>query len=273
MVEAANAYHEVYELVDNIVTISKASKAIIWNSFEELEEESLAKVREELKVPIFPVGPLHKTSATSPSSLLVQDQSCMDWLDKQVPNSVIYVSFGSIASIGKEELVETAWGLANSKQPFLWVIRRGSSGSGEVELPNGFLEETKDRGMVIEWAPQVEVLAHQAVGGFWTHCGWNSTLESISAGVPLLCCPCFGDQQGNARDISHSWKVGMELENGLVRGEIEKAVRKLMVGEEGKKMRERIKVLKESAEQSLREGGSSYQNLDKVVELIHALQH
>ncbi|KAF3454615.1 hypothetical protein FNV43_RR05063 [Rhamnella rubrinervis] len=109
-----------------------------------------------------------------------------------------------------------AWGLASSQQPFLWVVRPGLvSGLDWIELlPKGFREGVGERGCIVKWAPQQEVLAHEAVGGFWSHCGWNSTLESISEGVPMICKPCFGDQKVNARYVIHEWRVGIELEDG-----------------------------------------------------------
>ncbi|XVE69319.1 hypothetical protein DITRI_Ditri09bG0142800 [Diplodiscus trichospermus] len=120
-------------------------------------------------------GPFDKHFPASSNSLPPQDQSCISWLDKQAPNSVIYVSFGSIAAINDTEFLEVAWGLANSMQPFLWVVRpRLVKGSEWLEtLPKGFIEMLGERGQIVKWAPQQEVLAHPSIGGFWTHCGWN----------------------------------------------------------------------------------------------------
>jgi UDP:flavonoid glycosyltransferase YjiC (YdhE family) len=120
----------------------------------------------------------------------------------------------------------------------------------------------------VNWAPQKEVLAHGAVGGFLTHCGWNSTLESIFEGIPMICRPCFGDQRVNARYVSHVWKIGLELENEMERGEIERAVRKVMAEKEGEALRERAKNLKENIELCIKEGGSSYNSLNRLVEMI-----
>jgi len=152
-------------------------------------------------------GPLHKLSSRSTvSSLLDQDRSCMAWLDARAPGSVLYVSFGSLAAMDPGEFLEVAWGMAASGHPFLWVVHpklvRGCDG---VQLPDGFEDAVEGRGMVIRWAPQQEVLAHPAVGGFWTHCGWNSTLESVGEGVPMLCRPDAVDQMMNA--WGSSWKA------------------------------------------------------------------
>ncbi|KAI5059695.1 hypothetical protein GOP47_0026014 [Adiantum capillus-veneris] len=116
---------------------------------------------------------------------------CLSWLNLQAESSVIYVAFGSLAKLSVEEIQELAVGLEASGSPFLWVIREDAVTMEELPqvLPEGFLERTRGKGMIISWAPQVRVLAHKAVGGFLSHCGWNSTVESLWAGVPLLCCP------------------------------------------------------------------------------------
>lgn len=170
----------------------------------------------------------------------------------------------------KNELLEMAWGLANSKQPFLWVIRPGSVDDQEWNklLPEGFMEAVEGNGYIVKWAPQKEVLAHGAVGGFWSHCGWNSTLESISEGVPMICKPMFGDQRVNARYVSHEWKIGIQLQNMFERGEIQRAIKRLMVDKEGEEMRQRAKDLKEMVADCIREGGSSYNSLNQLIELI-----
>ncbi|TXG74179.1 hypothetical protein EZV62_002758 [Acer yangbiense] len=252
---------------------TRTSSAVIWNTMDCLEQSLLAQIQQQYQVPIFPIGPLHKLSPTSSSSLLMVDTNCITWLDRQAPNSVIYVSSGSVASMDKKELVEMAWGLANSKQPFLWVVRPGSvNGSEEIEvLPEGFKEAVGGTGCIVKWAPQKEVLSHDAVGGFWTHCGWNSTLESISEGVPMICRPCFGDQRVNAMYVSRVWRIGLQLENELERGETEKAVRRLMVDKEGEEMRQRTKNFKEEVKLCIGEGGSSYNSMNNFLELIKSI--
>ncbi|KAM7522139.1 hypothetical protein LguiA_012041 [Lonicera macranthoides] len=254
-----------------ITSNMRNSSAIIWNTNDYLEHSSLSKLRQEhYQMPFFPVGPLHIVAPPSSTSLLKDDNSCIEWLDKQAPNSVIYVSLGSIATIDEKELAETAWGLANSDQPFLWTFRPGSvRGSEWVELlPESFREKVGERCKIVKWAPQKEVLAHRAVGGFWSHCGWNSTLESICEGVPMICRPCFVDQKVNARYLSYVWKVGLELEYVLERGEIERSVRRLMVENEGEEMRQRAIDMKEKVMACVRKGGSSYNSLNDLTEFI-----
>ncbi|EXB30471.1 UDP-glycosyltransferase 76E2 [Morus notabilis] len=248
----------------------RASSAIIWNTVSCLEQATLEQIQQQCKVPIFPVGPIHMIAASNSSSLIEEDRSCLSWLDKQPHNSVIYVSnLGSLASVNEKEVTEIAWGLANSNQPFLWVIRPGSVHSSDwIELlPKGFQDDVGDKGCIVRWAPQREVLAHPAVGGFWSHCGWNSTLESLAAGVPIICKPCFGDQKVNARYVSHVWRIGLELEE-LKRRDIESAIRRLILHEDGKEMRARAKELKEKFEVCTRKGGSSCDSLNELVNFI-----
>ncbi|KAJ4725689.1 UDP-glycosyltransferase [Melia azedarach] len=257
------------QLLDN-ASHTRSSSAVIFNTMDFLEQPSLAKIEQRCQVPLFCIGPLYKFAPALSSSLLKEDISCITWLDKQTKNSVIYVSLGSLTLIDESELAEMAWGLANSKQPFLWVVRPGSvCGSDWLEsLPEGFKESIGERGCIVKWAPQKEVLAHGSVGGFWSHCGWNSTLESISEGVPMICRPNSGDQKVNARYLSHVWKVGLELENEVQRGEVERAVRRLMVDKKGMEMRDRAKDLKEKTELCIGKGGSSYNSLNELLKLI-----
>jgi UDP:flavonoid glycosyltransferase YjiC (YdhE family) len=263
-----------YEVVAGLVNETKASSGVIWNSYEDLEHSALVTLRQEFPIPIFPIGPFHKySSPSSSSSLLTQDQSSISWLDKQAPKSVIYASFGSIAAMNEAQFLEIAWSLANSKQPFLWVVRPGLvRGSEWLEpLPSGFLETLNGRGHIIKWAPQQDVLAHPAVGAFWTHNGWNSTLESICEGVPMICMPCFSDQKVNSKYVSHVWKVGLQLESGVKREEIERTIRRLMVEKEGEDIRDRISELKEKANLCLQQGGTSRESLDSLVTHISKL--
>ncbi|KAM3355024.1 hypothetical protein ACQJBY_025656 [Aegilops geniculata] len=258
--------------LERIVESAKCSSGVILNTFNDLEDVELQKIIDGVCVPVYAIGPLYKISSGAQSSLLSPDQTCLHWLDKQEARSVLFVSFGSLASMDQEELVETAWGLANSRMPFLWVIRPDAvQGSGKVGLPDGFEEQTQSRGMVVSWAPQQDVLGHQAVGGFWTHNGWNSTLESICEGVPMICRPHFADQMINARYVEEVWKVGFELEGKLERGNIERGIRKLLCKEEGGEMRRRANDLKDKATRCIKKGGSSQTMVDLLVNSIMSL--
>ncbi|VAI53843.1 unnamed protein product [Triticum turgidum subsp. durum] len=260
------------KLLSRAVEAVRASAGFLLNTFDALEAADLATIRRDLAgVPVFDVGPLHKLSPASSSSLLQQDRSCLDWLDAQAPVSVLYISFGSLASMSGADLAEAAWGVANSGQPFLWALRPGL-GRGAA-LPDGFAAATEGRGLVVSWAPQEEVLAHAAVGGFWMHGGWNSALEGACGGVPMLCRPCFGDQMGNARHVEHVWRAGIALDGGgvLERGAVEAAVRRLMRGEEGEGMRARARELRSRAAAAVADGGSSRLSVDKLVNHILSL--
>ncbi|GMH04242.1 hypothetical protein Nepgr_006081 [Nepenthes gracilis] len=223
-----------YNLNSRLCEETKASRGIIFNSFEKLEESEKAIIQREFGVPVFPIGPFHRCSQASSSSLLTPDQSCISWLNQQAPKSVLYVSFGSLAMFDEAEFLEIAWGLANSKQPFLWAVRPGLVHGfvGSYPMPDELMDAVAGRAHIVEWAPQQKVLRHPATGGFWTHSGWNSTLESICEGVPMICLPCFGDQLVNARYVSDVWKIGLRFENNPTRGEIEKKIKALMTERE-----------------------------------------
>ncbi|XP_047162445.1 UDP-glucose iridoid glucosyltransferase-like [Vigna umbellata] len=250
----------------------RPSLGVICNTVNCLEEESLYRLHQVYKVSFFPIGPLHMIAEedSSSSSFVEEDYSCIGWLKKQPKESVLYVSLGSIASWEEKELTEVACGLANSKQKFLWVIRPGTI-SDVSEWLESLCKDVRvaiaERGCIVKWAPQGEVLADEAVGGFWSHCGWNSTLESLCEGVPMMCQPHFGDQRVNARLLSHVWKVGLEWSNVMERNEIEVAVRRLMVNSEGKEMRQKALKLKNEIKIAVKDG-SSYDALNRLVKSI-----
>ncbi|KAD7480194.1 hypothetical protein R6Q59_008960 [Mikania micrantha] len=257
------------QMLGNMVKQTKASSGIIWNSFKELEEPELETVIRDIPAPSFLI-PFPKHFTASSSSLLDQDRTFFPWLDQQPPNSVLYVSFGSTTEVDEKDFLEIAHGLVDSKQSFLWVVRPGFvKGSTWVEpLPDGLVGE---RGRIVKWAPQQEVLAHEAVGAFWTHSGWNSTFESICEGVAMIFSPFMGDQAFNARYMTDVSKVGVYLGTVWEREEISNAVRRVMVDEEGEWIRENARVLKQKADVSLMKGGSSYESLESLVAYISSL--
>nr|AFJ52986.1 UDP-glycosyltransferase 1 [Linum usitatissimum] len=249
----------------------------IVNSFHQLEPTAFRMFPK-----ILPVGPLVITNSTSgghhqysqvPGSFWHQDQTCETWLDNQPPRSVIYVAFGSIAVLNQKQFQELAWGLEMTKRPFLWVIRAdfvNRTGSSGLEFPYGFLERVANRGKIVEWANQEEVLSHRSTACFLSHCGWNSTLDGLWCGVPFLCWPYFTDQFHNKESICEAWKVGLKLKaedgNGLVtRFEICSRVEEL-IGDAT--MRENASKFREQARECVSEGGNSFRGFLRFVETL-----
>ena len=260
--------------------LSPRADGLILNTFEDLEGPLLSHIR-TLCPNLYAIGPLHGhlksrlavASLPSSGSFRQEDRACLAWLDQQPPKSVLYVSFGSLATITKDQLMEFWCGLVNSGKRFLWVIRSDSLGSGgdsERQIPADLREGTKERGYIVDWAPQVEVLAHSSVGGFLTHSGWNSTLESVFEGVPMICWPCFVDQQLNSRFVGEVWGLGLDMKDTCDRVIVEKMVRDLM--EERRDEFERsADRMADLARRSVTEGGSSYQNLDRLIQDIRSM--
>eukprot|EP00249_Psilotum_nudum_P001208 c13579_g1_i3 orf=1313-2269(+) len=254
------------------------SSALILNTFYELEGRVIEVLQQD--VPVYPVGPLLLSSSDEEIcmqpevSFWQEDDECLTWLDTQLPASVVYVSFGSISFISEGQIQELALGLEASQQPFLWVIRPDAVCRPVSNvLPEGFSNRTKDRGLIISWAPQLHVLAHSNLGGFLSHCGWNSTLENISiGGVPMLCFPDHSDQKVNCRLLVDEWKIGMELhtnENGSVdRTEVDRVVRAVTQGNEGREMRNRARELKTLARSAMKETGLSVKRLNDFTESL-----
>ncbi|GAV64450.1 UDPGT domain-containing protein, partial [Cephalotus follicularis] len=201
-----------------------------------------------------------------------------DWLDKQPSESVLYVSFGSGGTLSHEQTIELAWGLELSKQRFIWVARQPTKTTGDGcfftvgnggddlsnYLPEGFLIRTHNLGLVVqEWAPQIDILSHPSIGGFLSHCGWNSTLESITNGVPMIAWPLYAEQRMNATLVTEELGIAVRSKTlaskGIVgREEIKTMVRSIMVDEEGHAIKAKVKELKHDAEKALNEDGSSY---------------
>ena len=173
--------------------------------------------------------------------------------------------------MGKKQLLEIWHGLANSGVRFLWVQRPGSitglDEENDAGIPLKLCRATTERGCIVSWAPQEEVLAHPAVGGFLTHSGWNSTLESIVEGVPMICCPYFADQQINSRYVGEVWKLGLDMKDTCDRDIVEMMVRDLM--EERKdEFSKKVDHMARLAKASVSNGGSSYNALNRLIEDI-----
>ncbi|EOX93683.1 PREDICTED: UDP-glycosyltransferase 74G1 [Theobroma cacao] len=192
--------------------------------------------------------------------------TCMSWLSGKPKSSVVYVSFGSMAELDVEQMAEIAWGLKGSNCYFMWVVRE----SEEAKLPQNFIEETAEKGLVVSWCPQLEVLSHESIGCFLTHCGFNSVLEALSLGVPLLAMPQWTDQGTNAKYVEDVWEIGMRArpdeENGFVTREIvEHCIKELTEGEKGKEARKNASKWKNLARKAVDEGGRSDKNIDEFV--------
>lgn len=261
-------------LLQQMHGVTKAS-AIIMNTFEDLEAEVLEALK-PLLPPIYKIGPLqlllqeisNKELNSVGSNIWKEDHESLKWLNSQQPNSVIYVNFGSLMVLTSEQFIEFAWGLADSGYPFLWVIRPDLIGGQTAIFPPGFIEETADRGRISGWCSQEQVLAHTSTAGFLTHSGWNSTMDTICAGVPVISWPCFSDQTMNCRYSCVHWGIGIELENNVKRRQIERRVRELMEGDKAKDMKRWSAAYKKSAEEATKPGGTSYEDLNRLVEMI-----
>ncbi|KAJ4965851.1 hypothetical protein NE237_017700 [Protea cynaroides] len=228
------------------------SKFVIVRTCEEFEGDSLRILREKLyKIPVIPIGVL-------PPSDALEDRDdtewikIKNWLDKQIKESVVYVSFGSEAEVSREEMREVALGLELSGLPFIWALRRpaGSEVGPSYMLPSGFEKRTEDQGFIwLGWAPQRKILAHPSVGAFLTHCGWSSVLEGLSMGCPLLYLPLSIEQPLVAR-LLLSKNVGVEIERdekdgSFTRDSVAKSLRLVIVDRERKQHKAKAKEMKE----------------------------
>ncbi|KAK3445473.1 hypothetical protein EUGRSUZ_A01605 [Eucalyptus grandis] len=271
-----------------------AAQGVVLNSFAELEHGCIEAYQKAIGKRVWCVGPV---------SLCNKDESdmfqrgkeassdaekCMAWLDSMKPQSVIYACLGSLCRLAPSQLMELGKGLVASQQPFVWVIKRGE---GDSELENWLMEErfeerVKERGTVIRgWAPQVAILSHRAIGGFLTHCGWNSALEGVCSGLPMITWPLFSEQFANEALLVDILKIGVrvgtkvpmrwgeETKVGILvrEDEIARAIDALVSeDEEGEERRKRAAELGEKARQATQEGGSSHSDVSRVLQYIMA---
>ncbi|CAL9013410.1 unnamed protein product [Prunus brigantina] len=274
VLQTTNADDTMFNFVMEATNRAHEASAVVLHTFDALEPDVVDALSSMLPH-VYTVGPLQLHLNQIPEhplkmgySLWKEETECLEWLNTKGPNSVVYVNFGSIAVMTPERLVEFGWGLANSKLPFFWVIRPDLViGELAILLPE-FVAETKERSLIAGWCPQEQVLNHPSVGGFLTHSGWNSTVESITAGVPMLCWPFFGDQQMDCRYTCNEWGIGMEISNDVKRDEVGKLVKELMEGEMGKKMKNKVMEWKKLAEEATGPDGSSSTNLENLVNQV-----
>ncbi|KAJ8754806.1 hypothetical protein K2173_012730 [Erythroxylum novogranatense] len=252
------------------------ASAVIINTFYAFEKGVL-DVLSTMYPPIYTIGPLTllvdqilegDQTRKIESNLWKEEEECAKWLDSKETSSVVYVNFGSITVVTPQQMIEFAWGLANTKKPFLWIIRPDLVVGESAMLPPEFVSETKDRGMLASWCPQEHILKHPAIGGFLSHMGWNSTLDSMCGGVPMVCWPFFAEQQTNCRFACTEWGIGMEIDNNVKRDEVAELVRELMDGEKGKEMKKKAVEWKAKAEGATTLGGSSHHNFNQLVKFL-----
>ncbi|OAY74709.1 UDP-glycosyltransferase 87A2 [Ananas comosus] len=257
----------------NIISWLPTAHSLLLNSLHDLEPHALASLSSILPLPLHPIAPSFPHLPTNTTTNNNYDASpqphYFQWLSSHPPNSILYVSLGSFLPLSKREVEELALGLKLSGHPFLWSMR-----TEEEDDDVGGVAGVGEKGMVVPWCEQSRVLCHPSVGGFLTHCGWNSTLEGLYAGVPMLTYPLVWDQYPNSKMVVDEWGVGLRVkeddDGGGVRGEVvAELVRKVMDLEDGesKEMRRRARELKEMCHRALEEEeeGSSMRSIDAFV--------
>ncbi|KAF5763755.1 putative UDP-glucuronosyl/UDP-glucosyltransferase [Helianthus annuus] len=258
----------IFKLLIGAEEAYRMTEWFLCNSTTELEPEAFS-----LYPDLLPIGPLLASNrlANQAGHFWKEDPSCLAWLDQKPERSVIYIAFGSFTIFNQTQFKELALGLELSNQPFLWVVRPGlTNESTTAAFLDGFMDRIGSRGRIVSWAPQQKVLAHPSVACFMSHCGWNSTLEGVTNGLPFLCWPYFTDQFYNETYICDVWKAGLGFkkdENGIItRGEVKDKVEQLL-GD--KTFRDKAVVIKEKVTSSVREGGCSHHNLSSFIKWIH----
>ncbi|XP_061359943.1 UDP-glycosyltransferase 87A1-like [Gastrolobium bilobum] len=249
-----------------ISTVPKAD-CLILSTIQELEVEAIYSLKNVLPFPIYPISFPYFKPETGHSEVNNDDNlDYLNWLDSQPARSVLYISFGSFLSVSSAQMNEIVSALNTSGVGYFWVAR------GEASW---LKEKCGDRGLVVPWCDQLKVLSHPSVGGFWSHCGWNSTTEAVFAGIPMLTFPLFFDQVPNRRKILEEWKNGWELKRSklgseelITQAEILEVVSKFMdLGSgNGKEIRDRALELKGICDRAVAEGGSSNMNLNAFIQ-------
>ncbi|XP_019165137.1 PREDICTED: scopoletin glucosyltransferase-like [Ipomoea nil] len=272
------------EILKRVRESEDTSYGAIFNSFYELEPDYAEHYKNVQGRRAWSVGPLSlynrdvEDKAQRGKKSSINEHECLEWLDSKNPHSVVYICFGSLTSFAPSQLHEMAMGIEDSGLDFVWVIR--NQREEEKWMPEGFEERTKGKGLIIRgWAPQVLILDHPAMGAFVTHCGWNSTLEGVCAGVPMVTWPVSAEQFMNEKLITDILRTGTgvgskewkrEDSDGVKREAIAEAIKKVMNGEESEEFRSRAKAMKEKAKKAIEEGGSSYLGLRSLLDELRA---
>ncbi|WCJ41495.1 UDP-Glycosyltransferase superfamily protein [Euphorbia peplus] len=278
------------------IGLSLESFGLVCNTVEEVEGLGLDLLRKFVKIPVWGVGPLlpdamlRDSSQKAPLGNIAQHtgkqpeisaEKCLNWLDLQKSSSVLYISFGSQNSITPSQMMELATGLEKSRKPFIWVIRPPVGFDRKAEfrpewLPDGFEDRinSTNQGMLVRnWAPQLQILSHKSTGAFLTHCGWNSVMESLSQGVPMMGWPLAGEQAYNSKMLAEEMGVSVELARGLeskISWEEVKNVVEMVMDENGKgaEMRKKAVEIGRLIRESVKENGSSSKVLDEIVSML-----
>ncbi|KAF0935106.1 hypothetical protein E2562_030393 [Oryza meyeriana var. granulata] len=274
------------ELRDEAIEAMLTADGVVVNTFLDLEAQFVACYEAALGKPVWTVGPLclhnrdDEAMASCGSAGAVDQRAITAWLDEQITGSVVYVSFGSILRKLPKNLFEVGHGLEDSGKPFLWVMKETEAARREVQEWLDDLEaRTAGRGLVVRgWAPQLTILSHRAVGGFVTHCGWNSLLEAIAHGVPVVTWPHFADQFVNEQLAVDVLGVGVPIgvkvpalflndeSMPVARGDVVRAMSALMDGgEEAEERRRKAKEYGEKASRAMAKGGSSYESVTQLM--------
>ncbi|KAK9931137.1 hypothetical protein M0R45_018432 [Rubus argutus] len=242
--------------------LQQQATVVAINSFETMDLKVTEELKKRLLNKLILVGPLHLTQPVVPDR--DDKDGCLQWLDKHKPASVAYISFGSSGTLPPIEVAALAEALDEGGFPFLWSFR-----GNKEDFPKGFVDRTSSIGKIVPWANQVQILNHSSVGVFVTHCGWNSILESVTGGVPMIGRPVFADQNLNMRSVEVVWKIGARIEGGVFTktGAI-KALEQALSLEQGKEMRHRVGVLKQLAQEAVGSDGRSAEDLKALVEII-----
>ncbi|KAG6631265.1 hypothetical protein CIPAW_13G079100 [Carya illinoinensis] len=234
-----------------------------------MEQRALDSFSDGQTPPVYAVGPVLDLKGPDPGLDLAHRDNIMKWLDAQPPSSVVFLCFGSMGSFGRTQVKEIALGLERSGHRFLWALRSALS---KDTMPKGFLERINGKGMICYgWVPQVEILAHKAIGGFVSHCGWNSILESLWHGVPIVTWPLYAEQQFNAFwmvrelglavEMKLDYRIGADL---VMSDEIERGIRRVM--DSDNEVRNKAKEIGEMARKAVIDGGSSSISFGHLIE-------
>ncbi|KAI4295704.1 hypothetical protein L6164_035721 [Bauhinia variegata] len=253
---------------------------VLMDTFQELERDNIEYMSKIS--PIKTVGPLFKNPKAPNSSAvrgdLLKADDCIEWLNSKPPSSVVYVSFGTVVYLSQEQINEIAYGILDSGVSFLWVMKPPHEDSGLVPrvVPEGFLEKAWEKGKVVQYSPQEQVLAHPSVACFVTHCGWNSSMEALTSGMPLVAFPQWGDQVTNAKYLVDVFKVAVRMCRGeaanadelIKREEVYKCLLEATVGPKAEEIRQNALKYKAAAEGAVAEGGSSDRNIQEFVDEV-----